>query len=203
MPIARRPLVDAKAADPRRAAFLDSLHLVTIQASRYAFRIAHQLSALDTLLLLACVVEIGEEIESKRQSIKSPRDFSYRFSADANTGQLFRPDRTYKDWLYRQQDLLAKNRKIRTIVSTDISDYYSRINFHRLENLLDEVAPSHGAARFIKKHIKIIRAKQSFGLPVGGAAARLLAELALSDTDKALMDREFLQHGLSMISECC
>jgi Reverse transcriptase (RNA-dependent DNA polymerase) len=58
-----------------------------------------------------------------------------------------------------------------------------------LENLLDEVAPKHGAARFLKKHIKIIRAKQSFGLPVGGSAARLLAELALSDTDQALQDR--------------
>ena len=33
------------------------------------------------------------------------------------------------------------------------------------------------------------RPRQSFGLPVGGAAARLLAELALSDTDKALMDQ--------------
>jgi hypothetical protein len=30
---------------------------------RYSFRIAHQLPALDTLLLLACVVEIGEKIE--------------------------------------------------------------------------------------------------------------------------------------------
>jgi hypothetical protein len=63
------------------------------------------------------------------------------------------------------------------------------VNFHRLENLLDEVAPKHGAVRFIKTHVKIIRARQSFGLPVGGAAARLLAELALSDTDQALVDR--------------
>jgi hypothetical protein len=73
-------------------------------------------------------------------------------------------------------------------VSTDVSDYCSRINFHRLENLLDEVAPKHGAVRFIKKHIGIIRAKQSFGLPVGGSAARLLAELAMVDTDEALRD---------------
>src|SRR5690606_28777891 len=61
----------------------------------------------------------------------------------------------------------------------------------RLENLLDEAAPANGAARYIKKVIKVIRAKQSFGLPVGGTAARLLAELALSDTDKALID-----HGI-------
>ena len=50
-------------------------------------------------------------------------------------------------------------------------------------------SPKHGAVRFIKKHISIIRAKQSFGLPVGGSSARLLAELALVDTDQALRDK--------------
>jgi hypothetical protein len=94
--------------------------------------------------------------------------------------------------LHKQQDIIANNSKIRFVISTDISDYYARINFHRLENLLDEATPGHGAARFIKKHIRIIRAKQSFGLPVGGSAARLLAELALSDTDQALRDRGFI-----------
>jgi hypothetical protein len=160
--------------------------------SRFSFRLVHQLPALDTLLLLACVVEIGEEIEGKRHRPASARAFSYRFSVDAKSGQLFRADRTYKDWLHRQQHLLSTHKNIKKIVSTDISDFYARINFHRLENLLDEVAPAHGAARFIKKHIKAIRAKQSFGLPVGGAAARLLAELALADTDQALVDRGML-----------
>ena len=42
------------------------------------------------------------------------------------------------------------------------------------------------------KALKVIRVKQSFGLPVGGTAARLLSELALSDTDRALAD-----HGIS------
>ncbi len=160
--------------------------------SRYSFRVAHQLSALDTLLLLGCVVEIGTNIEARRQSTATSRAFSYRFLVDAGAGQLFRPDRTYKDWLHKQFSIISNNKKISFIISTDISDYYARINFHRLENLLDEVAPSHGAVRFIKRHIKAIRAKQSFGLPVGGSAARLLAELALCDTDQALKDSGIL-----------
>ena len=157
--------------------------------SRYGFRIAHQLPALDTLLLLASVIEIGDQIEARRQPVAARRAFSYRFALDPDSGQVFRQDRTFKDWLHRQQKLISSDKKIKHVVSTDISDYYARINFHRLENLLDEVAANHGAARFIKKHIKTIRAKQSFGLPVGGAAARLLAELALVDTDQALRDR--------------
>jgi hypothetical protein len=84
---------------------------------RYSFRIAHQLSALDTLLLLACVVEIGNEIEAKRQPVARARAFSYRYSVDAKSGQLFREDRTYKDWLYKQQDIIAKDKKIKRIVA--------------------------------------------------------------------------------------
>ena len=142
---------------------------------RYTFLIAHQLSALDTLLLVACIVEIGENVETKRQPVGGFRAFSYQFAVDDKTGQIFRDDRTYKDWLHKQLHILTHDDKITRVVSTDISDYYSRISFRRLENLLDDVAPDHGSVRFIKKHIRIIRAKQSFGIPVGGSAARLLA----------------------------
>lgn len=160
--------------------------------NRYGFRIVHQLPALDALLLLACVIEIGENIEAKRQPVGGRRVRSYRFSVDLAKGQVFRPDRTYKDWLHSQQAFLIEKKYIKKVVSTDISDFYARINYHRLENLLDEAASGHGAVRFIKKHIKVIRARQSFGLPVGGSAARILAELALTDTDQALRDRGLL-----------
>jgi hypothetical protein len=155
--------------------------------SRFGFRIAHQLPALDTLLLLATTIEIAPQIETHRGPADSSESFSYRVKLDKK-GNIFRGDRTYKDWLNAQIALVQANLKIKQIITTDISDFYARINFHRLENLLDEVAPNHGAARYIKKYIKHIRAKQSFGLPVGGSAARLLAELSLIDTDKALRD---------------
>ncbi|TIP83847.1 MAG: hypothetical protein E5X60_32070, partial [Mesorhizobium sp.] len=160
--------------------------------SRYGFRITHQLGAVDTVLLLAAVIEIGPLIETRRPSAQGLEAFSYRFD-DTIEGSLFLQNRTYKDWLHAQQSRVQGSLKIKQVVLTDISDFYARINFHRLENLLDEAAPGHGAAKYIRKTIKVIRAKQSFGLPVGGTAARLLAELALSDTDKALMD-----HGISV-----
>lgn len=156
--------------------------------SRYSFRIMHQLGAVDTVLLLAAVVEIGDQMEAQRPAPNGIEAFSYRFGGHAEES-LFLENHTYKDWLHAQQKRVECNLKIKQVVATDISDFYSRINFHRLENLLDEAAPKHGAVRYIKKAIKEIRAKQSFGLPVGGTAARLLAELALSDTDKALVDQ--------------
>ena len=158
--------------------------------SRFGFRITHQLSAVDTVLLLAAVIEIGSLIEARRPDAKGLEAFSYRFDSSTDES-LFLPNRTFKDWLHAQQSRIQGSLKIKQVVLTDISDFYARINFHRLENLLDEAAPANGAAKYIKKVIKVIRAKQSFGLPVGGTAARLLAELALSDTDKALID-----HGI-------
>lgn len=70
--------------------------------SRLSFRIAHQLPALDTLLLLACAIEIGKHIEAKRQPVAHARAFSYRFAVELTTGQIFRSDRTFKDWLLRR-----------------------------------------------------------------------------------------------------
>jgi len=153
---------------------------------RYSFRITHQLSALDTVLLLAAAVEIGPLIEGQRTPSNGIEAFSYRFD-NKEPESLFQASHTYRDWLVIQQKRVQGNLKFKQIVVTDISDFYARINFHRLENLLDEAAPGHGAARYIKKTIKVIRGKQSFGLPVGGTAARILAELALVDTDKALI----------------
>ncbi|OYX46155.1 MAG: hypothetical protein B7Y90_16815 [Alphaproteobacteria bacterium 32-64-14] len=154
--------------------------------SKLGFRIAHQLGPIDTVILLACVIELGPAIEKRRRP--GARAFSYRFQPGSD-GQLFEPNHTYRRWLVNQEATIEKHGKeIEHVLWTDISDFYARINFHRLENYLDECAPGAGAARFIKKHIKIIRAKQSFGLPVGGAAARLLAELSLCDTDRLLED---------------
>jgi hypothetical protein len=90
-----------------------------------------------------------------------------RFSVEQD-GQIFKKDHTYKDWLIHQEATVLKQLRIKKTIKTDISDFYARINFHRIENLLDEAAPKHGASRYIKKSIKTIRARQSFGLPVGG-----------------------------------
>lgn len=154
--------------------------------NRYGFRIVHQLGAVDTVLLLSSVIEIGSKIEACRPLPEGIEAFSYRFS-EKDDESLFLANRTYKDWLRAQRDHIQSNSKVKQIVSTDISDFYARINFHRLENLLDEAAPGHGAARYIKKAIGRIRMKQSFGLPVGGSASRLLSELSISDIDKALI----------------
>jgi hypothetical protein len=50
------------------------------------------------------------------------------------------------------------------------------------------VSASAQSAGAIKKVIQVCRSKQSFGLPVGSSASRLLAEALLCDTDRLLLD---------------
>ncbi|MCP9222911.1 RNA-directed DNA polymerase [Erythrobacter sp. LQ02-29] len=69
---------------------------------------------------------------------------------------------------------------------TDISDYYQRIYFHRIENMLADCGCDRMSASLIKKLIQKVRAKQSFGIPVGSNASRILAEALLTDVDKLL-----------------
>ncbi|MGH1591335.1 hypothetical protein ACRBEV_26950 [Methylobacterium phyllosphaerae] len=129
--------------------------------SRFGFRVVHQLTATDTVLMLACVIEIGSQIEMRRQPANTISAFSYRFQPPIN-GKIFIDGRTYRDWLHSQADYVDLNLEVAAVISTDISDFYARVNFHRLDNLLDDACPGHGAARFIKKQIKMISSAPIF-----------------------------------------
>ena len=72
------------------------------------------------------------------------------------------------------------------MTNTDIADFYQRIYLHRIENCLDTATANKGVKRFVEKLIKQVRSKQSYGIPVGGTASRLIAEAVLADTDNAL-----------------
>ena len=93
--------------------------------SRYGFRITHQLGAVDTVLLLAAVVEIGRLIEARRPSSIGIEAFSYRFDGDAEVS-LFLENHTYKDWLHAQENRVQGSPKIRQVVARQRDFPYSR-----------------------------------------------------------------------------
>lgn len=156
--------------------------------SRFGFRIVHQLLLLETLLFTAALVEIGTDLENIKRPINEDGPFAYRFSADGD-GSLFQKSHTYRDWLEWQATKLDKE-TYATVVCTDIADFYQRIYLHRIENTLDTATANKGVKRFIEKLIKQVRSKQSYGIPVGGTASRLIAESILADSDNALADEK-------------
>ena len=153
--------------------------------SRYGFRTVNQLSLLDTLLFTAAVIEIGSDLEKIRRPVNECGPFSYRFEKKKGAS-LFQEKHTYKDWIQWQKEHIHSNSYSNVIV-TDIADYFQRINLHRIENCLDTATGRKGINKFIRKLIKIVRSRQSYGIPVGGAASRLIAESVLADSDNALI----------------
>lgn len=157
--------------------------------TRLSFRIAHQLYPVDTLLYTSAVLDIAPEIEKMRLPLEDG-PFSYRYVDDAEEPQLYSSSGSYHDWLLHVQSLCAKENpfdKEKTVIETDISDFYPRIYFHRVEHILDDCRASNSVRRIIEGIIKFSRAHQSHGLPVGTAASRLLSEAVLNDTDRMIV----------------
>ncbi len=83
----------------------------------------------------------------------------------------------------------------------DIADFYPRIYQHRLQNVVETVASSQhvrDVGRVLaKKLIGNLMGRNSYGIPIGPYASRLLAEAILIDVDSFLQTRnvDFVQLG--------
>ena len=162
-----------------------SLIEALIPKSKFGFRVAHQIYPTDLVFFTGIVFAAAERIENSREPPANMRAFSYRVSP-AHTNEFFDPDRRFKNWLDYLGGTLAFSKKYSHVISTDISDFYARVYRHRLENILETMIGDRIHAKAIESVLRDWRSRQSFGIPVGSSAARLLAEVALSDTDLAL-----------------
>jgi hypothetical protein len=159
--------------------------------TRLSFRIAHQLYPLDSLLYTAAVLDIAPQLEAMRIPM-ADGPFSYRFVDEPENAQLYSTAGSYHDWLLKVQDLCSKQNPFeqdKVVIETDISDFYPRIYFHRIEHILDDCGAANSVRKIIEGIIKYSRAHQSHGLPVGSAASRLLSEALLNDTDRMILGK--------------
>ena len=152
------------------------------------FRIAHQLTASDNVIYLAALLDCAPMLEATRLPKDGNEAFAYRF-ADGDGFRVFEPARGYHQWLAYLSAFGGPENPFaedRPAIVTDISDFYQRIYFHRIENVLEDAGCPARPRELVKKIIKTARARQSYGLPVGSTASRLLAECLLNDTDVLL-----------------
>lgn len=151
------------------------------------FRSATQIDPIWNAYLLGLVVQLGGEIEKQRLPIADNRIFSYRFAPDLSHNTLF--DRAI-GWNAFQTHALSLAKEYEYVLSTDISDFYPRVYHHRIENALGRATSNKEAALRTKTLLsKLSVGGVSYGLPIGGNAARLLAELLLNRTDRLLTSR--------------
>ncbi len=81
------------------------------------------------------------------------------------------------------------------VIQTDISSFYEHIYHHRLENFVNDLAAGQSTvATQVDRILNKLSAGRSFGLPVGGQCARVLAEVMMTPIDQSLSDAGFIWH---------
>ena len=152
------------------------------------FRWATQLDPLWNAYLLALVIELAPEIENARVSSDSVH--SHRFDSSVDEFRLFDRD----GYLAFNEASMASAQEFEWVVVTDIADFYPRVYHHRLDNALKEIAGDTDLPSRILRLLGRWSSNTSYGLPVGGPAARLLSELVLNRTDRLLKLRHRTFH---------
>ena len=153
--------------------------------SARSFRISTQLDPLDWLIYSALVYEIGADLESYRLSQEEGIVFSWRFDPQPD-GTMFSRETGYSQFQKRARELAGISNE-QYVVVTDIADFFPNLYHHRVENALRSATPKNlNHTKAIKQLLSGWREKQSFGLPVGPNASRLIAEVAIHDVDQAL-----------------
>jgi hypothetical protein len=74
------------------------------------------------------------------------------------------------------------------VLIADIADFFPRLYTHRIDNALDAaLGAGHMHGKAIKSLIGQWAGSYSYGIPVGSAAARLIAEVTIADIDQLLL----------------
>lgn len=152
------------------------------------FRWAAQIDPFWNAYFLGLVLSISETIEKNRISKSLSYVFSYRIDLDTKNGKLFDDDFGFREFLQHSRKL-AEEYKFVSV--TDISDCYSRISHHQIENALQQIKINPSITYQILKFLKNSSNDKSYGLPIGGPASRILVELTLGLTDELLKQNGF------------
>lgn len=155
------------------------------QVGYYGFRQATLIEPFLNAYFLGLVISLAESIEKTRIKEDENKVFSYRYKWNEDKGSFFKDT----NWMSYKKQCIEYSRSFDFAFQTDIANFYPRINHHKLENELKRVDSSSDIPKRILKLLSFFSGTISYGLPVGGPASRILAELALNHTDFHLKSR--------------
>lgn len=153
------------------------------------FRITTKIHPFWNLYLNGLGLAIAEANEPNR----SERVHSYRLGGEAPAFfDRTRSWRTYKEATLKEE-ALKKDGCV--VVQTDISSFYEHIYHHQLENVIKDLGDANSTVALqIDRILSKLAAGRSFGLPVGGQCARVLAEAMMTPIDRSLSDAGIVWH---------
>ena len=154
---------------------------------RYGFRISTQLDPIDFLVYTALVYELGEDLEARRVPKSEKIVHSHRFEP-RDDGRMFDKSFGYDTFIQQCREIAGKtHNSFEWVVLADIADFFPKLYHHRLKGALNKCTSKNNHVLAIDHLISSWNENYSYGIPVGQAASRLLAEVAIDDVDKSLL----------------
>jgi len=159
-------------------------HVLLPKNTAFDFRRCALMQPIDTIKYLALTILLAEGVERHRPRKARKIIFSYRYAP--KNGYLFDPKYTITSFL-EHVSVKARQAKTRIVVSCDIANFYDRLNLHRLESTLRSLNLDERQIGLLNKLLLFWANRDSYGLPVGSNASRILAEASLLDVDNYLI----------------
>lgn len=138
---------------------------------------------------LSIVFQYADKVENARIPVSQNVVFSCRFSP--NEDGVFSKDINYSSWK-EETKKRADHPDCKFVVSCDIAAFYDRVNIHRIESTLISIGVEQSLVKQTNDLLLLWSKKDSYGIPVGNVASRILAEAALIDIDEYLIGEEIV-----------
>lgn len=153
---------------------------------RFGFRVSTQLDPLDFLVFTSLIKEVGKKLEATRVPAVKGIVHSYRFQPSADGG-MFADEYTYATFQNASHKACQRLNPSHVVVA-DIADFFPRIYLHRIDNALDAaLGVGHLHSTALNSLFSHWAGTYSYGLPVGSAASRIVAEVTIADIDQLLL----------------
>ena len=171
--------------------------------TRATVRVVSLLHPVDLLIYTALTLLIKDELEVARIPRSKRMAFSYR----TETGVMNRLYSRANSYVLFQNQLQQKSHRksVRYVAVADIADFYPRIYQHRLKNIIKScVLDERGrdiARVLVDKLICRLSDGNSYGIPTGPYASRILAEAVLIDVNSYLLSEklDFVRWSMTII----
>ena len=159
-------------------------HVLLPKGGPFDFRRCALIHPLDTIKFLALSLSFADQLESLRPKKIKKIVFSYRFKSQ--NGYIFDPKYNITSFKkHVSQKVRQQSTKI--LVTCDIANFYDRLNIHRLESILLSNGFEKTRVNQLNELLLFWANRDSYSLPVGSNASRILAEAALLEVDNYLL----------------
>jgi len=149
-----------------------------------SFRKCALIQLSDEIKYLSLVLSISKDIEKARLQKSKNYIFSYR-SYYKTPGYIFDNDYNFQSFRNEIGKIISL-KKHNVMIKCDISNFYDRLNIHRLISKLYTISDNSDVIKKLEELLLFWADRNSYSLPVGSNASRILAEAAMIDVDKYL-----------------